>query len=206
MDLDVANQISPSITAQDTVKIHIDAEENGYPEINLLFRKPTLEEISILWSDHLKGNDSTKSGSKFLKTVNLSSSEFDWVFNDGNLMNELALQLTDLINGYPILIEENFDMTQKIKIFKITIVVKEGDENNPVFKIRSPNIEMLGAYTQFVETSFIIATRELYKACWMEGDINILENNDYLVSAVNAMHKVMKRRTDAISKTWLQRQ
>ena len=179
------------------VEIHIPAEENGYPEINLAFRKPTLEEIGMVMS---ATSDPFKSGIKLLKTIFLKGD--DWVFNDAILMAEISENLKDLINGYAVKIDETWNNVLKVKEFAITILVNKENIVNPVFKISRPNIEQLGNYTTYIETNPIVATRELYRACWLEGDISILENNDYVLSAAGALTSIMKRRTEAISKTW----
>ncbi len=183
-----------------TVKINIPAGD-GFPEINATFRKPTLEELSIIWSNQAKGEDSLKSAIALLRTVFVEGDE--WIFEDAILLGEISSQLNDIINGYPVLIKEEWNTQRLIMEYEITIEVEKESLTNPKFKIRRPNIDHLSSYNQYIESNPIIATRELYKATWVEGDQKILEDNDLLISAVGALSKIMRRRENSIVKTWL---
>ncbi|MBS1506038.1 MAG: hypothetical protein JSS79_05270 [Bacteroidetes bacterium] len=195
------------MTDSEIIDIHLPAEEKegGYPEINLQFRKPTIEELGIVHSAKARGDSLLKITLTLFKTVFVSGDE--WVLDDAMLLGQLATELQEVIQGYAFKIDEKFNAVAKRKEYDITLIIDENDDSKNVrFKISRPNVDQFTVYEKYIETNSVIATRELYKACWIEGDQKVMEDSGCLMSMMQALQRIAANHTESIKKQLLPRQ
>jgi hypothetical protein len=108
---------------------------------------------------------------------------------------DILEQLSEIITGYDIEVEKtsfNNRLAYEIKILD--------NKEEPIIVIGRPTPNDMSKYQAQMRTNILTATKNLYKSCYVSGDKELLNKDEYFISLVGAVSDIIERRKGHLSK------
>ena len=87
------------------------------------------------------------------------------------------------------------------KVFLISVEGEGGDEKDEYRAwIKKPDLKTVSMFTKLVQKDAVQAIKSVLNTCFLEGDIEIKNDDDIFIGAMGQMEEIMRTRQSKIAK------